>query len=79
MTFKRQIISLPISIQCAVLRAFIFALLFSMSAPIFAETPTIKRLIEESVSALLNKDANTAIEKLDQVLLLSPEHPEARR
>ncbi len=54
----------------------VFSLFFSSSWAL-ADTPTIKKLIEEGVNALLEKDASTAIEKLDQVLLLSPNHPEA--
>ncbi len=53
---------------------FIFSLVSSYA---LADTPTIKRLIDESVVALQKKDAKTAIEKLDQILLLSPDHPEA--
>ena len=51
--------------------------LLVLVSPASAETPTIKKLIEESVTLLLNQKADAAIEKLDQVVLLSPDHPEA--
>lgn len=68
---KRSIISLKAI--CAWL--LISLALFSFNA--YADTPTLKKLIEESVSLLLKKDTDGAIEKLDQVLLLSPNHAEA--
>jgi len=54
---------------------FIVAFLFSNC--IFADTPTIKKLIDDGIELLLKKKASAAINKFEKVLLLSPDHPEA--
>ncbi|MDH3325651.1 MAG: tetratricopeptide repeat protein [Gammaproteobacteria bacterium] len=54
---------------------FLFFFFFSFNAS--AETPTIKKLLDESVGLLMKQESDGAIHKLDQVLLLSPKHPEA--
>ena len=66
------------SIRKVVSIAFVFCwMIISLPVSHAADTPTIKKLLEDSVSLLINKSPKQALEKLDQVLLLSPGHPEA--
>lgn len=58
-------------------RVFFFLFLVFISPQVLAETPTLKKLLNESIHLLQQQETKAAIEKLDQVLLLSPDHPEA--
>ncbi|MDH5258487.1 MAG: tetratricopeptide repeat protein, partial [Gammaproteobacteria bacterium] len=73
---KRRCVSLSAALR-VLLFSLCFFFLFFVSSHAFAETPTLKKLIDESVGLLMDKDADGALQKLDQVLLLSPKHPEA--
>ena len=55
----------------------LFCILSIFPLSVAAETPTLKKLIDESISFLHSQNPSAAIEKLDQVLLLSPKNPEA--
>ena len=55
----------------------ILLVFFLFCTNVSAETPTIKKLIDDGISYLLNKNTPAAINEFEKVLLLSPDHPEA--
>ncbi len=58
-------------------RYTIAIVMFLFCYPTLAETPTMKKLISDGVSFLLDKNFTAALEKFDQALLLNPNHAEA--
>ena len=61
-----------------IMQVILLMIIFLIHSPtLYADTPTIKKLIDEGVSRLLNKESDAALEKFNKVILLSSKHPEA--
>lgn len=77
---KKYLASFAVS-QCymrLLLQNFILiSFLFFVPLNVNADTPTVKRLVDNGVNLLMKQKPYEAILVLKQVLLLSPEHPEA--
>ena len=55
----------------------LFIVFFLFCNITFADTPTIKKLVDDGIELLLKKKSSAALLKFEKVLLLSPDHPEA--
>ena len=57
---------------------FAMVLLFAaVPANALSDTPTVKKLLDDGLALLLKTQSMAAVQKFKQILLLSPDHPEA--